>query len=899
MTEPPPLFDLTPLREHLARGGTVVTATRRLARAVRSAWHADCVRRGLDVWSEPEILPLESWIERRWLELVDRAFPPALAGLPATPHQERHLWRQVVAEEALDPAAMAELAREGWALARDWRLAPEVLAALHHEGAKKLARWGTTFRRALADAGLMEAGSRAELVLAGYRQGLLPPAPPIRLVGFTTLTPLARAVLEAATGDLEALRPPPRRGSVHRFQAPTTAAELGHAARWAVERAAREGVRVGVVIPRLTQLHDAVERIFLDHFHPAAVLPDAPPRPASFDISASRPLARVAPVGSALALLDLLRPELPSSALADRLNDPWWGDAEREWEERSRVLGELRRLEAPRLHPLRVARLAAQLAGDAPSPLARRLLSAASAARPQRRRRRYGEWATVFARALDALGWPGSRTLWSAEYQALETWRALLADLAKLDRVSPPATLEEALATLSELAWQTPFHPEAPAVPVWVLGTLEAVGLSFDHLWVANLEDRDWPAPTAPHPLLPAELQRRLGMPRADPIKELAIAGDLLAGFAAAAPEVVLSHARREGDLDLRPARLLMEFPPLDVSCRETADRHPWWNPVAASRSLEVVANGKGPPLAGERLPAGTRFLEDQARCPFVAFARHRLAAEPPAVPRSGLPRTLRGVVMHRALDRLWGALGDHKALCALYPQELRQRIEQAVAEAFAELFRRNRPWPRAGDFGATLLALERARLVRLLEQWLAQEAKRPPFAVAARELPLRWRLEPFYLEVRLDRIDRLADGNRLVIDYKSSDAPLPTREGPLWNLQLAVYACALADQEAPPAGLFYARVHPRHLGFAGLARRELNLSPVAKGSQAQFVEDWEGLLAAWRRSLAVLAAEIARGEAVVEARHPEGVGAEWWALSRWPEFERLSELVVEGGDGQ
>ena len=64
---------------------------------------------------------------------------------------------------------------------------------------------------------------------------------------------------------------------------------------------------------------------------------------------------------------------------------------------------------------------------------------------------------------------------------------------------------------VKRLAAQTLFQPEAPDVPIQVLGVLESAGLEFDHLWVMGLTDEAWPIPARPNPFIPVALQRAAG----------------------------------------------------------------------------------------------------------------------------------------------------------------------------------------------------------------------------------------------------------------------------------------------------------------------------------------------------------------------------------------------------
>src|SRR4029078_5217447 len=59
----------------------------------------------------------------------------------------------------------------------------------------------------------------------------------------------------------------------------------------------------------------------------------------------------------------------------------------------------------------------------------------------------HSEWAQVFNTFLSLLGWPGERSLNSEEYQIMQSWLALLADLTTVDYVATDnkITLQQAL----------------------------------------------------------------------------------------------------------------------------------------------------------------------------------------------------------------------------------------------------------------------------------------------------------------------------------------------------------------------------------------------------------------------------------------------------------------------
>src|SRR5439155_1729665 len=111
-----------------------------------------------------------------------------------------------------------------------------------------------------------------------------------------------------------------------------------------------------------------------------------------------------------------------------------------------------------------------------------------------------GAWARHFSTLLEAAGFPGERSLDSNEFQTRAKWNEVLAELAKLERVSNELSGAQAFTALRNLCADTQFQPESPQAPVQVLGILESAGMRFDYLWVSGLTDSAWPMDARPNP---------------------------------------------------------------------------------------------------------------------------------------------------------------------------------------------------------------------------------------------------------------------------------------------------------------------------------------------------------------------------------------------------------------
>jgi RecB family exonuclease len=147
----------------------------------------------------------------------------------------------------------------------------------------------------------------------------------------------------------------------------------------------------------------------------------------------------------------------------------------------------------------------------------------------------------------------------------------------------------------------------------------------------------------------------------------------------------------------------------------------------------------------------------------------------------------------------------------------------------------------------------------------VAADLARTPFVIADVEATCTAQIGPLTLELRPDRVDRLADGSLAVIDYKTGgDAEVNAWLGERPRLpQLPAYVQALGAGNV--AAVAFARVRSGDTGYAGVARMTEAFPglrvPGSPGLLKEF-GTWDELLGAWRRRLEALAAEYAAGDA-------------------------------------
>lgn len=882
--------DITPLRPALRSGALLLTANQRLARAVEQAWGAELAAAGHRTWERPRVHALEHWFAEQWQRLRDTAFEPALAGVPASAAVEQRLWHQVIAEgtEILDGevATFARLAHTARQLLERWDLDAAAIAG-GHRGSQLFAAWLPRWRAAMAARGLLTREQSLEALIAGRAAGVLEDAGTAHLVGFAALPPRHRRTLEALCSDPVFHQPRARDNAARLVRAADPDAELAAAVDWAADQLhSHPQRRIAIVIPDLGAVRDRAERLLRDVLDPLHCLPHTAWAPPPGNVSAGQPLADLPLPRTALRLLAVASTPLPWGAVCALLHDPHWGDAEAEFGVRARAELELREYGGvtPGAAELRRALTAAEQRLQCPGLVTRRLQNAAELHRRAPARAGFGRWVQQFAGYLQCLGWPGQRTLDSGEFQQLQHWGTLLERFAELGISGEALDWAEALSALRQLAAATPFQPRVPESRLQILGMLEAAGLQFDALWVTGMTDNRWPEPLDPHPLLPPALQRRLAMPRAQAEHERQIAEHRLQELRAAAPEVIFSYPLRDGEVELQPFAALRGLP---ATAATDPAPHPLIASLTRARALQTIAWGDAPPCHGMNIGGGSALLRDQSAAPFNAFATWRLGARALPDPEPGLSRAERGELVHRALELFWAPLPDQSALQSLGDAGRQQGLRTAVADALDELARR-RPELR----GPRLRAVEAACLLRLLEAWLAVELGRPPFAVVARERRAEVDLAGLRVQLRIDRIDRLADGRLLLLDYKTG----PVRAGG-WDgdrpedPQLPLYALAVRE---PLAGLALARVRVDErlgCGLAGIA--DVELSGCRALADHGLAGDWQGALTHWQDVLEALAREFLNGTATLCHYHSDSARRDpLMALNRLPELKDIQRIT-------
>ncbi|MFV0279041.1 MAG: PD-(D/E)XK nuclease family protein, partial [Parahaliea sp.] len=166
----------------------------------------------------------------------------------------------------------------------------------------------------------------------------------------------------------------------------------------------------------------------------------------------------------------------------------------------------------------------------------------------------------------------------------------------------------------------------------------------------------------------------------------------------------------------------------------------------------------------------------------------------------------------------------------------------------------------------------------------------REDFRVLAREQRVETVLGKLPLRLQVDRVDQLADGSLLIIDYKSGRSEPRSWLGERPSLpQLPLYGVV---SEGAVQALAFAQVRPRACAYRGLGRSEVVAgvsADIGKATRGKAdIDNWPDLLAAWRVTLEGLADDFVAGRAEVDPLN--GNSCTWCGLQALCRIDAMAE---------
>ncbi len=876
----PQVITQTQLFQGLQQGACLLTGNLRLSRFLSQNFARHAAARAQTVWLTPAIMPLQNWLDQaRETLLINGAIE---AEIVLNAQQEALLWEDIIrhspeGEVLLRPHATARQVQQAWQLLHAWRLEDSADVPELNEDARAFLSWSTQFRACCKTNCWLSSAQIPQQLAEVFARNNPFVGQTILLAGFDELTPQQQylfAILHDSGCEIRWIMPEDRQADRVLVECADERDEINVMVRWLRQHLTETPeALIAIVVPNLEQRRRTIIREL------SSILSSAPFTPSNisaplFNISLGQPLSWYPLIQTAFHVLALSRKRVDLTTASALLLSPFMAGWESESQQRALLDRRLRETAEPEVSLRTLIFFAAQETQPWYCPvLAEHLRALSHVIDSLPVRDLAGRWVEQFSRYLKAAGWSIGRSLYSEEYQTHEAWRELLTAFARFDLIggqlnSGPMSAQQALGHLRQLANEQTFQPESPEAGVQVLGLYEASGLQFDALWLMGMSDNVWPATARPNPFISLALQRQHEMPHATATRELAVARKLTRRLLISAKTIVVSYpASGAGAESLRPSSLFNKLPRREPSALALWQGPSWRDLIRAQQQQESLTEDVAPTieLSQEKTGGGSSIIRLQSNCPFRAFAELRLAARPFATVDIGLDPMSRGTLLHRVLELVWDTLETQACLLKLNNNALHQLVEDMSRLAIRET---QQALPQS--FSGEYLKLEKQRLQHYVLDWLEIEKQRTPFQVLETEQLLETQISGVPIRLKLDRLDKLEDGRLLVIDYKTGQVAARQWFGERpEEPQLPLYASVIQE---PLAGILFAQLHPKELGFKGVCE-ESEWIPKVKGyedmTQTREMSSWSAVLANWKTTVEKLGTDFRTGMADADPLKP------------------------------
>jgi exodeoxyribonuclease-5 len=905
-----------------------ICATARLVRGVQAKHQKSQLEIGITQWQSPEAYTLQQWLDI----LIGNASLLGLLPSDALPTiilstvAETYLWEQAIetcltkheAAALFDIRSMAKSAIEANDLMLNWQLAEaDINQQFMTQETRQFLRWRHTFEAMCTKQNAIESARLTVLqitLFAQYQQQItselaLPKL--IKLAGFDRITPIEAdlfALLSSCGVEVEMtvnrLHSNPE---IEYYAADDANSECRAAVAWAKKKLTENPkAQLAIISPVLGSIRRELADLLDDTFHSETLHSSLYEAPRCYDFSLGLALTEYAVVHSALQLLRLSanKADLIFDEVTPLLQDVYWS-SQNELDARAQLDANLRRnMSASYSLDALIKQANKLLANDIQlDELLKNLTQVLRFQNQQGKQRQVlSAWVAIFVQLLNELNWAKTRSLSSHEFQTQQAFFKCLKELSSLDAIFGNVTASVAVQKITELCNATMFQAEAKGdIHIQILGLLETPAVQLDAVWALNMNDQHWPPAMKLNPLLPADLQRKRGTPNASAAVQSQFASLVQDRLITCAPQVVFSYAIKEDDRELRPSVLLKH----DASFKQPNTIITLAESLAQPAQMEMLDDHIAPAvLPDENVRGGVSLFAAQAKCPAWAFYQYRLGAAKLETPIDGLDTMSRGSLLHKVLQLFWLDCECLSHLNALSKQQLNEKIDIAIKKSIEALNSEiNYHIP------PQVLQIERNRLKQLMIVWLALERERADFVVDACEKKFELEVEGLKLNLSIDRIDKLAEGGLVVIDYKTSSIVTNASwaEVRITEPQLPIYV-VLALKYEQVVAVSFAKIRSDETKFIGLTAEDgvlpkvTSLEKVTKSSAFYEFTDWDALLEHWYLSLSNIAQEITAGVAsVTVSNDADLVYCDVKPLLRLPErllqFEHL-QVALKDGDG-
>ena len=432
-------------------------------------------------------------------------------------------------------------------------------------------------------------------------------------------------------------------------------------------------------------------------------------------------------------------------------------------------------------------------------------------------------------------GFTSDRSLSSSEYQLFEKYQNESLILNRLSNFYKKVSLFDAVNILNTHLNSVIFQPKSGAANIHILGALEAEGLYFDHAWVSSMTSNFIPGKIKMPLFIPQKTSIEYELPNSNFLLVTEDAKATLKALNNLSPETTYSYAKLMQNREELPSPYIDFKDYLEGSFIKNS-----------SQELIYIDDYKAPKIQELTIKKGVKTLQNQMSCAFRGFAA-RLNIDDFESPHIGLSRLQQGNLIHKILETFFNELKSGASLLKLTELELDNLIEKHTESATLNLPKSN------------FKLNEKNRLVKIIRQYIDLEKQRSDFEVIKTESTSEVNINGLKFSTRIDRMDRLANGDSLIIDYKTGkDVKVSQMTGdPIDQAQLPIYAVTNSVD-----GVAFATINSNDCQFKAITKNKSEL-PLKKQAINRMPE-WDKQITEWTSILNSASEQFQNGIASV-----------------------------------
>ncbi len=839
----------------------VLTANSRLSRWLLLQYSQTQIQNNLSIWETPNIFSIDHWLNETWVQ----SWPD---NYQISNHQSLKLWERIIKNESknkkwdlLHLRGAAQLAAQAYSLIIKYRVPESKVDFEYTEETKAFWHWKSNYEFQLRNLKAVEPATLMDLIKQDMEHGKISIPKKICFAGFDEITPqlqdwinylISKNVIVnyyPSQPDLKIkantnLNPLSKR-TIQNFD--TQKQECNQCARW-VRSIYRPGKTIGIVVPDLAKYEIDIKVEFRSELFPKMVFPwekgELP-----FNISLGTSLSKEPMIQIAVLLISLDQETIPFNSLYSILTSTYIKGSneftlkvniDKKLRKERRLIISLKSLQKEFFE---LPSKSQQVFESITSWIGNKGFNLPSV------------WAQNFSDLLKGLGWPyGDNSENFDNIALLDAWKNCLEELSSLDSIESKIPRNRAVSILKIIIEEKIYQTKSLEESIQILGILESTGMTFDYLWVMGLHADTLPTTPYPNPFIPFHLQKSRDLPHSSPEREQRYSEEMLTRLLKSSPNVVLSYPIWDADTQLRISPLIADLE-TNNSFPQTLKSHKLINKLIKQDETIWEKDIPNIPLSDEEkknLRGGHSILKDQAKCPFRAFAIHRLKINSREMPMVDADSLMRGNLVHKLLENFWREVKSSEALYKLNQSNiLNSKIERIVEKTINE---------KTHLTNQTFFSeLERDRLISLLDEWLILELQREPFTAKHLENRTKINLKGLEFNLQIDRVDQTDTGKNILIDYKTGNPKTDWYHTRIQEPQIPLYTLT---SEIKPDAVCFATVNKGKNKFLGISKSKTLIPGLDTFKYTKHIghDTWENLLKTWEANLNQLTENFING---------------------------------------